>query len=767
MLISLLQDKNINGIENLVVNEKDPFSKYVSNNGKLGEINSGSWYEQAYKTMVKDPDKDFLLPIIFAMDKTTISSTARMSVYAVMFTTTLFDYKTRNKAQAWRPLGYIPIEKNFHSSAQWTRMDKKLKSKCENLFFETVLHSFREAQQDGALDGVPLTLGNKTKAVNLKVPLAFIIGDIQGGDGICGRSAYYRADAKRICRMCDATPAAYISTDMDCCNMLVMEDIRQLCLNKDEDKLESMLQSVNYQAFYDIDYGGSPGGVFTAACPPEALHSLENGLVLHCLKQLFEEILGQPARANLDDIVQQWLNHPKQCHMKSYMAAFPRLLFKDGLTTITDISAGTKIGILFAFVLAAQTNDGRNLLMKHDKTATLYGDMIQVFEMLLCYWAWLKKEEYWHHNDSAAFETAKNAIWVLVNRLKTLFPRKLLWNIPKLHEQLHIAMYILLFGAHRNMHTGSAEHNHIENTKKPSERTQKRKAVFDLQIANRLVDKYVIDHTHTKILKQQSIINMYEEKEGPAVPDESTHYAAKFIVNMKHNPVTKKTDLTYDWITPAMVGKLIDKKLLKTIRNLTFKTLPLEQQLQGIKVQGLTEYTRQQITFRCHPNYRNEGPWYDYAMFAWEQPLNQNITMLGNKGQPDWNKEVLHQPVATENSLLTSDVMLIPAKIHCLIEDHNGKMFALIHSCLDNSRKMSVLTYRWQLEFLKDKPVSASYKPHDCGIDASTLTPVYRLVSVDTLQKHCLMIPYDTNKKSRFLMQVVDQDKWWESFTTV
>ena len=376
MLISLLQDKNINGIENLVVNEKDPFSKYVSNNGKLGEINSGSWYEQAYKTMVKDPDKDFLLPIIFAMDKTTISSTARMSVYAVMFTTTLFDYKTRNKAQAWRPLGYIPIEKNFHSSAQWTRMDKKLKSKRENLFFETVLHSFREAQQDGALDGVPLTLGNKTKAVNLKVPLAFIIGDILGGDGICGRSAYYRADAKHICRMCDATPAAYISTDMDCCNMLVMEDIRQLCLNKDEDKLESMLQSVNYQAFYDIDYGGSPGGVFTAACPPEALHSLENGIVLHCLKQLFEEILGQPARANLDDIVQQWLKHPKQCHMKSYMAAFPRLLFKDGLTTITDISAGTKIGILFAFVLAAQTNEGRYLLMKHNKTASIYGDMI-------------------------------------------------------------------------------------------------------------------------------------------------------------------------------------------------------------------------------------------------------------------------------------------------------------------------------------------------------------------------------------------------------
>ena len=96
MLFLLLQDKNLNRNQNLVVNPNDVFSKYVSPNGKLGEVNSGSWYEQTYRTMVKDPNKDFLLPIIFAMDKTTISSTAQMSVYAVMFTTTIFDYKTCN-----------------------------------------------------------------------------------------------------------------------------------------------------------------------------------------------------------------------------------------------------------------------------------------------------------------------------------------------------------------------------------------------------------------------------------------------------------------------------------------------------------------------------------------------------------------------------------------------------------------------------------------------------------------------------------------------
>src|SRR5687768_11468770 len=145
---------------------------------------------------------------------------------------------------------------------------------------------------------------------------------------------------------------------------------------------------------------------------------------------------------------------------------------------------------------------------------------------------------------------------------------------------------------------------------------------------------------------------------------------------MKHNLETEKTDLTYDWITPLMKGKVIDKKLLKTIRNLFFKTLPMEQQLQGIKVHRMTEYTRQRIIFRCHANYRNEGPWYNYAMFAWEQPANSKNTKSGGKAKLDWNKEVLHQDVTTESSLLTTDVILIPVKIPCFVEDQHGKMFA-------------------------------------------------------------------------------------------
>ena len=394
--------------------------------------------------------------------------------------------------------------------------------------------------------------------------------------------------------------------------------------------------------------------------------------------------------------------------------------------------------------------------------------MVPVFEMLLCYWAWLKKDEYWHCNDGNALQIAKNAIWVLINRLKTLFPctKGSQWNIPKIHKQLHIADNIQLYGAHRNIHTGPQEHNHIENAKRPSERTQKRKAVFDLQIANQLVDRYIIDYTHLKILNQQAYMSKYEETGTLIVQDESTQYAAKFDVFIVLNQMGN-IDLEYQWVTLSQKDKSLDENLLKCIAKLFFKTQSKEKQKQGVQVRGFTEYTRQGVTFRCHPNYKSEGAWYDYALFAWDQPCNAKYSKSKSKGVIDWNKEILDEPVVTEDTNKTSNVLLIPGKILCFVKDQNDEMFAIIHSCLDNYAKMSVLTYRWQLEYEEDKPMSRNVLPHECSIDASNLTPVYHAVSVDTLQKHCLMIPYQGMDKSHFLMQIIDQDKWWESFTTV
>ena len=176
-------------------------------------------------------------------------------------------------------------------------------------------------------------------------------------------------------------------------------------------ELDALFQARNWLAFFDIDYGGLAGGVFTAACPPEALHSLENGLINHCLKELFANVIPTKALKHFDTVVQKWTIQSKQRHMKNYAADFPRLLFPDGVSSITDISAGTKIGILFAIIVASLTTDGKHVLLnKADMTSEKYADMVEAFEMLICYWAWLKKDNYWDCNDMGALQHAKTAI---------------------------------------------------------------------------------------------------------------------------------------------------------------------------------------------------------------------------------------------------------------------------------------------------------------------------------------------------------------------
>jgi hypothetical protein len=103
--------------------------------------------------------------------------------------------QTRNKPHAWRPLAYIPCESQFYSPKQYSAFSTDTKQFRLFQLFEAGLASFVAAQQPGAMDDVYLQLADKAKEVNLFIPLAFIIGDNQGGDGISGRAAVYNQTA--------------------------------------------------------------------------------------------------------------------------------------------------------------------------------------------------------------------------------------------------------------------------------------------------------------------------------------------------------------------------------------------------------------------------------------------------------------------------------------------------------------------------------------------------------------------------------------------
>ena len=91
MLSLLLNDKELNQLLNIVISKNDPFAKYRSLSGKLGEINTWYWSHEAYKNRVTDPSTDFLYQWYLLWTKLQYLALANSNIYAIMFTTTIFE----------------------------------------------------------------------------------------------------------------------------------------------------------------------------------------------------------------------------------------------------------------------------------------------------------------------------------------------------------------------------------------------------------------------------------------------------------------------------------------------------------------------------------------------------------------------------------------------------------------------------------------------------------------------------------------------------
>ena len=84
-LKAIFEDPIINQDKNLLVNPGNHFTPYVPPDGLLGEAITGSWYRHACETMIKDKDKDFVLPIGTACDAMHITEGGNYSSHPVFF----------------------------------------------------------------------------------------------------------------------------------------------------------------------------------------------------------------------------------------------------------------------------------------------------------------------------------------------------------------------------------------------------------------------------------------------------------------------------------------------------------------------------------------------------------------------------------------------------------------------------------------------------------------------------------------------------------
>ena len=73
---------------------------------------------------------------------------------------------------------------------------------------------------------------------------------------------------------------------------------------------------------------------------------------------------------------------------------FLRVVWKDGVTKLTQLTGDLRVGKLFAITLFALMHSGQRFfsdVLGDDKSEK----MLYVFQQMLCYWAWLKRDTYW------------------------------------------------------------------------------------------------------------------------------------------------------------------------------------------------------------------------------------------------------------------------------------------------------------------------------------------------------------------------------------
>lgn len=230
-LLDLLGDREIFGnLDNLVVNENDPFAPYENPHpNHQDEFLDGTWYRDTIRRLSTsceypfDAELEFLVPLVVYLDKTGTDAIQRYPLEPVSFTTALIRRKLRNHDRAWRYAGLIP-DLESKSKAEKDRLRSTNPSASAynyHLCLQAALtDSLKTIQDEGIL--YMLRLGNEVKSVRLRPQLMCITNDGKSGDMICTRTEA-KTNAVRVSWCCNA-PQRYATRVPMMCKFVEYSD---------------------------------------------------------------------------------------------------------------------------------------------------------------------------------------------------------------------------------------------------------------------------------------------------------------------------------------------------------------------------------------------------------------------------------------------------------------------------------------------------------------------------------------------------------------
>jgi hypothetical protein len=186
MIESLLYSSLAKDNNNLLFpNPDDPLAPPRSVVQNIADIDTGDVYRTAYKNLCTRPNQ-VICGIICYIDKLATNQHGHLSLEPVYFTLSIFNQKTRNRPEAWRPLGYIP-NIGLISKAESTHA---MKSLAEVQLYHDILSKIFGSLVDlqGKESGLPYQFFYRGKVYNalLVFPLLAVLGGTESHDRLCG-----------------------------------------------------------------------------------------------------------------------------------------------------------------------------------------------------------------------------------------------------------------------------------------------------------------------------------------------------------------------------------------------------------------------------------------------------------------------------------------------------------------------------------------------------------------------------------------------------
>jgi hypothetical protein len=191
-----------------------------------------------------------------------------------------------------------------------------------------------------------------------------------------------------------------------------------------------------YNAFNHVPLADPIRGIF-GATPVETMHAFCKGVI----EVVTFLVLDNVPKAVLERLAVRF----HMSHCQSYRKAYPATDFCNGITNLTKILAAERLGLVILFVILAQCDEGWVILNTalQDNTNQELPEIVNMFDCLLCFDAWLSRRTFWRLDDPPTAKAGYQAS--IIPTVKTTA-----WKFPKFHELLHIVDDIERFGAPMN-----------------------------------------------------------------------------------------------------------------------------------------------------------------------------------------------------------------------------------------------------------------------------------------------------------------------------